>query len=128
MGVGSRGPLADPTLVTKLEIVLNADGTIAEVGVVHASGQILFDHGAWAAVYAGQPYPAAPDAIRSGDGRVYLRWTFKSIEPYCHVIQAERYILDNAPGSAAPAGSPAHDRASLLPSLPGATPPPPGGR
>ncbi len=123
-GVASNGALANPELETKLEIVLNRDGTIHEVGVVRQSGQILFDHGAFAAVHAGAPYPTAPDAILSGDGRVYLRWTFKRAEPFCLHTQAERYILDNAPSDAAPGrtgSAPAHGPA-VVPATPASTP------
>ncbi len=104
VGLAASGPLANPELETKLEIVLNRDGTIHQVGVVRQSGQILFDHGAFAAVHSGAPYPIAPDAILSGDGRVYFRWTFKRVEPFCHQILSERYILDNA-SEATPARS-----------------------
>ena len=54
------GALGDPTLVTKVEIVVNADGTLDRVGVVRSSGNLMYDFGAFNAVQRGAPYPRLP--------------------------------------------------------------------
>ncbi len=64
----------DPNLVTKVEIVLNSDGSLDRVGVVKSSGNIMYDFGAFNAVQRGAPYPVPPEKIRSPDGRVYIVW------------------------------------------------------
>jgi TonB family protein len=92
------GPFGDPNLRTLLEIVLNRDGSVHRVGVVRSSGLSMFDYGAYNAVMRGQPYPVAPDAILSGDGRVYMHWDFHREQPYCHQSHARPYILPDVSG------------------------------
>lgn len=92
--VGSS-QLADRSLMTRLEIVLNRDGSVHKIGVVNTSGALLFDHGAFMAVRRGQPYPEAPSAILSGDGRVYFHWGFYRNERQCGTFNARPYILPN---------------------------------
>ncbi|MCB9661789.1 MAG: TonB C-terminal domain-containing protein [Sandaracinaceae bacterium] len=92
------GPFGDPNLRTLLEIVLNRDGSVHRVGVVRSSGLSMFDYGAYNAVMRGQPYPVAPDAILSGDGRVYMHWDFHREQPYCHQSHARPYLLPNVRG------------------------------
>lgn len=87
----------DQNLVTRLEIVLEADGTLAAVGVVRSSGQILFDYAAYAAVKRGAPYPVAPAEIKSSDGRIYLQWDFKRDPMACHQLHARPFILEGLP-------------------------------
>lgn len=103
------GELADRSLVTKLELIFNADGTMHRVGVVETSGYLPFDYGAFEAVMRGQPYPAAPDAIKSGDGRVYVRWAFYRSERQCGTFNAEPYILPHPPGTPQTGGGPLVD-------------------
>lgn len=100
-GLPSAGsnPMADQSLVTKLEIIFNADGSLHRVGVVRSSGLLPFDFGSFDAVMRGQPYPTPPDAIKSGDGRVYLHWAFHRNGRQCGTWNAEPYILPNPPGS-----------------------------
>jgi hypothetical protein len=93
------GELADRSLRTKLELIFNADGTMHRVGVIETSGYTPFDYGAFEAVMRGQPYPEAPEAIRSGDGRVYVRWAFYRSERQCGTFNAEPYILPHPPGT-----------------------------
>jgi hypothetical protein len=97
-------PYQDPTLVTKLEIVLNRDGSVYRVGIVHSSGLLPFDFGAFNSVLRGQPYPPAPSEILSGDGRVYFHWGFYRNERQCGTFNAEPYILPN------PRGTPAREK------------------
>jgi hypothetical protein len=92
-------PHADRTLMTKLEIILNQDGSVHRVGVVRTSGLITFDYGAYRAVMRGQPYPAPPSSILSGDGRVYFHWGFYRNERQCGTFNAQPYILPHPPGS-----------------------------
>lgn len=101
----------DENLRTKLEVILNRDGSVYRVGVVETSGFMPYDYGAFAAVMRGQPYPSAPGSILSGDGRVYLHWAFYRNERQCGTFNAEPYILPHPPG--APTRSPGALRDSL---------------
>jgi len=94
-------PYSDPTLMTKLEIVLNRDGSVHRVGVARSSGLLPFDFGAFNSVLRAQPFPAAPDSILSGDGRVYFHWGFYKNQRQCGTFNAEPYILPNPPGTPA---------------------------
>jgi hypothetical protein len=92
-------PYQDPTLMTKLEIVLNRDGSVHRVGVVRSSGLLPFDFGAFNSVLRAQPYPPAPSSILSGDGRVYFHWGFYRNQRQCGTFNAEPYILPNPRGT-----------------------------
>ncbi|MGD8823328.1 MAG: hypothetical protein PVI24_00020 [Myxococcales bacterium] len=92
-------PYQDPTLMTKLEIVLNRDGSVYRVGVVRSSGLLPFDFGAFNSVLRAQPYPPAPSSILSGDGRVYFHWGFWRNQRQCGTFNAEPYILPNPRGT-----------------------------
>ena len=91
-------PYQDPTLMTKLEIVLNRDGSVHRVGVVRSSGLLPFDFGAFNSVLRGQPYPPPPSSILSGDGRVYFHWGFYRNQRQCGTFNAEPYIIPNPRG------------------------------
>jgi TonB family protein len=93
------GELGNPALVTKVEIVVNADGSLDRVGVVKSSGNLMYDFGAFNAVQRGGPYPPTPEKIRSPDGRVYLRWALHRNESQCGTWNAEPYILKTPPRS-----------------------------
>ena len=101
---GATSPFADRTLNSKLEIILNRDGTVHRVGVVKPSGFLLFDQGAFRSVMRGQPYPEPPASILSGDGRVYIHWGFYRNERQCGTFNAEPYILPNPPGGSRRSG------------------------
>lgn len=92
-------PYQDPTLMTKLEIVLNRDGSVYRVGVVRSSGLLPFDFGAFNSVLRAQPYPPAPSSILSGDGRVYFHWGFYRNQRQCGTFNAEPYIIPNPRGT-----------------------------
>jgi hypothetical protein len=100
----STSPFADPSLLTRLEIILNRDGTVHRVGVIKTSGFLPYDYGAWRAVMRGQPYPEPPLAILSGDGRVYMHWGFYRNHRQCGTFNAEPFILPNPPGVPTPGG------------------------
>jgi len=109
------GPYSDPTLVTRLEIIVNTDGTLHQVGVVKTSGYTPFDYGAWNAVTKAAPFPQPPTRILSGDGRVYLRWDFYNNERQCGTFNAEPFILPNPGGDPKPKPGPLHDRGTIPP-------------
>jgi len=90
-------PLNDMSLMTKLEIVVNGDGTVHKVTIVISSGNTVYDVAAINAVYEGEPYPEPPAELQSGDGRLYLRWAFYRNHSQCGVWNAEPYILPDPP-------------------------------
>lgn len=99
---------------TNLEIVLNpADGRIVRMGVTKASGTTVFDVNALEAVQRASPFGAAPNAIVSPDGNVYLHWEFHR-EPNlaCSTYFARPKMLRVAPQTAPP----------IIPLRPPATP------
>lgn len=96
-GLRPGGPMSDMTLQTRLEIILGGDGSVDRVGVVRTSGNLQFDLGAFTAVMDAVPFAEPPSSILSGDGNVYLHWTFKRNQPFCHVSHAAPYILPNPP-------------------------------
>ena len=98
-GLPLAGDLGNPDLVTKVEIVVNADGSLDRVGVVKSSGNMMYDFGAFNAVQRGAPYPPTPEKIRSPDGRVYLRWALHRNESQCGTWNAEPFILKTPPRS-----------------------------
>jgi TonB family protein len=104
------GPYGDRDLYTVLEIVINGDGTVHEVGIVKTSGFSPFDYGAFNAVMEASPYSAPPRQILSGDGRVYVRWGFYRNERQCGTFNAEPYILPNPKGTPAPGQGPLRDQ------------------
>jgi TonB family protein len=89
-------PYNNPSLITKLEIVLNADGTVHKVTVIRPSGFLPFDVAAIDTVYSAGPYAEPPRAIRSGNGKIYVHWTFHRDERQCGTAGVDYYILDNA--------------------------------
>ncbi|WP_181197933.1 TonB family protein, partial [Enhygromyxa salina] len=89
-------PLNDLNLWTKVEIVLNGDGTVDKVRTVHHSGNSSFDAAAREVVFATGPYPNPPKSIRSGNGKIYMHWAFHRNERACGTFGAQPYILDNA--------------------------------
>lgn len=109
-------PYQDPTLMTKLEIVLNRDGSVHRVGIVRSSGLLPFDFGAFNSVLRGQPYPPAPSSILSGDGRVYFHWGFYRNQRQCGTFNAEPYILPNPRGTRPQGPSDAPDWETVVPS------------
>ncbi len=117
-GIPVGSPMNDDTLNTKLEIVLNEDGTVYDVGIVHSSGVLTFDYGAFNAVMKAQPYPRAPKEILSGDARVYFHWGFYRNERQCGTFNAEPYILPDPP-KRAPRKDWLHDN----PTVPGTSTP-----
>jgi hypothetical protein len=96
-GRGASDPLNNPDLWTNLEVSLNTDGTVHKVTIVKTSGKTEFDVAAVDTVLSSAPYEETPEAIRSVDGRVYLRWGFYRNWRQCGTFNAEPYILDSVP-------------------------------
>jgi TonB family protein len=90
---GSDYPLNDPNLWVNLEISINPDGSLHKVTIAKTSGKTEFDVAAVDTVITAGPYEATPEAIRSVDGRIYLRWGFYRNWRQCGTFNAEPYIL-----------------------------------
>lgn len=88
---------ANPNMHTRLELGVDAQGSVHHVTVVATSGDTLFDLGAFEAVMGAQPFPVPPDAIQSPDGLVYLQWGFFRNHRQCGTFNARPYILADAP-------------------------------
>ena len=84
---------SDPRLAARLEIVVNRDGTLHRVGLVNPSRSEVFSQGAFQAVVRAQPFPAPPPEALSGDGRVYLHWSFHRNQMQCGTFRTELFAL-----------------------------------
>jgi hypothetical protein len=96
-GKGADYPLNNQNLWTNLEISVNADGTLHKVMIARTSGITEFDVAAVDAVLSAGPYDTTPEAIRSVDGRIYLRWGFYRNWRQCGTFNVEPYILTEVP-------------------------------
>lgn len=90
-------PLNNPDLWVNLEVSVNTDGTVHKVTIVKTSGKTEFDVAAIDVVLTSSPYETPPEAIRSSDGRVYLRWGFYRNWRQCGTFNVEPYILTDIP-------------------------------
>jgi TonB family protein len=90
-------PLNNPSLVAKLEIVLDQQGHVDRVNMVRSSGLTVYDAAAIDVVYSASPYPPPPPAILSGNGKVYIHWTFHRNEEACGTMGVDYFILNNGP-------------------------------
>jgi hypothetical protein len=100
-GLPGNHPLNDPTLVTKLEIVLDRDdGHVIKMGVVRTSGITAFDIAALDSVQRSSPFGKPPKAIVSPDGNVYFHWEFHRDPVFaCSTINARPFMLSTPPPS-----------------------------
>lgn len=87
----------DWTLWTKIEIVINPDGTVDKVNIARPSGVLAFDVAALDTVLSAGPFEAPPGVIRSADGKTYLHWSFHRDWRQCGTFGAEPYILTTPP-------------------------------
>lgn len=94
---GADYPLNDPNLWVNLEVSVNPDGTLHKVTIAKTSGKTEFDVAAVDTVITAGPYEATPEAIRSVDGRIYLRWGFYRNWRQCGTFNVEPYILTEVP-------------------------------
>jgi TonB family protein len=90
-------PLNDPNLWVNLEVSVNPDGTLHKVTIAKTSGKTEFDVAAIDTVISSAPFDSTPEAIRSVDGRVYLRWGFYRNWRQCGTFNVEPYILTEVP-------------------------------
>jgi hypothetical protein len=90
-------PLNDPNLWVNLEVSVNSDGSLHKVTIAKTSGKTEFDVAAIDTVISSAPFDATPEAIRSVDGRVYLRWGFYRNWRQCGTFNVEPYILTEVP-------------------------------
>ncbi|HVZ75147.1 MAG TPA: TonB family protein [Polyangia bacterium] len=95
--LGSSSPLNNPNLLTTLEMVLNADGTVDKVTVVKASGYTPYDAAAIDTAFSAGPYPDPPREIRSKNGKIYVHWRFYRDARQCATSGVDTFILDNPP-------------------------------
>lgn len=89
--------LNNPDLMVNLEMALNTDGSVHKVTIAKTSGNTQFDVAAVDTVLSAGPYESTPEAIRSVNGRVYLRWAFYRNWRQCGTFNAEPYILTEVP-------------------------------
>ncbi|MEO6772582.1 MAG: hypothetical protein ABI467_06105 [Kofleriaceae bacterium] len=94
---GADYPLNNPDLWVNLEISVNPDGTLHKVTIAKTSGKTEFDVAAVDTVISAGPYETTPEAIRSVDGRIYLRWGFYRNWRQCGTFNVEPYILTSVP-------------------------------
>ncbi|MBS1121042.1 MAG: hypothetical protein H6Q90_3270 [Deltaproteobacteria bacterium] len=102
---GSDYPLNNPDLWTNLEVSVNPDGSVHKVTIAKTSGKTEFDIAAVDTVMSAAPFDPTPEAIRSVNGRIYLRWGFYRNWRQCGTFNVEPYILtdvaDDGPDSGA---------------------------
>ncbi|MBP6630774.1 MAG: TonB family protein [Kofleriaceae bacterium] len=101
-GKGSGHPLNDFELVSTIELSINPDGSVHKATIARTSGKLEFDVAALDTVLTAAPYDETPDAIRSVDQRVYLRWAFNRNWRQCGTFNVEPYILTDIPGGIEP--------------------------
>lgn len=92
-----RQPMNDMKLWTMVEMVLLPDGKVDKATIVRPSGILTFDVAALDTVFSASPYPPAPRAIRSSDGKVYLHWRFHRDQRQCGTFGVDPYILTKPP-------------------------------
>jgi TonB family protein len=85
------------TLWTKIEIVVNQDGSIDKVNIARPSGVLPFDVAALDTVLSSGPFEPPPEQIRSADGKTYVHWAFHRDWRQCGTFGAEPYILTTPP-------------------------------
>lgn len=103
-GLPANNPISDTNIYTVVEVALSPeDGKLLKAGVVHHSGVTAFDLGALDSIGRAAPFGKAPKEIVSYNGRVYLHWTFRRNENYCHHGAAAPFLLapPKDPGSSA---------------------------
>jgi hypothetical protein len=100
-GLPGNHPLNDPTLVARLEIVLDRDdGHVIKMGIVRTSGITAFDIAALDSVQRSSPFGKPPKAIVSPDGNVYFHWEFHRDPVFaCSTINARPFMLTVPPPS-----------------------------
>lgn len=90
-------PLNNPDLWVNLEVSVNPDGTVHKVTIAKTSGKTEFDVAAVDTVLSSAPFEPTPEAIRSVNGKIYLRWGFYRNWRQCGTFNVEPYILTDVP-------------------------------
>lgn len=93
----SNYPLNNMDLWVNLEVAVNPDGSVHKVTIAKTSGLTEFDVAAVDTVLSSAPYEPTPEAIRSVNGKVYLRWGFYRNWRQCGTFNVEPYILTDVP-------------------------------
>jgi TonB family protein len=96
-GKPATHPLNNPDLWTNLEIAVNPDGSVHKVTIAKTSGKTEFDVAAVDTVLSAGPYEPTPEAIRSVNGKIYLRWGFYRNWRQCGTFNVEPFILTDVP-------------------------------
>jgi TonB family protein len=76
-------PLNDPSRVAEADLVVAADGKLLAAKVTKPSGFAGFDDAIPEVLRDSSPFPAPPQAVRSDDGNLHMRWTFARDERRC---------------------------------------------
>ena len=92
-GKPASNEMNDWKLHTKLEIIINPDGTVDKVNIAKPSGVLTFDAAAIDTILTAGPFEAPPDVIRSADGKTYMHWNFHRDWRQCGTFGAEPFIL-----------------------------------
>jgi hypothetical protein len=102
-GLPANHPMNEPSLMARLEIVLDRDdGHVIRMGVVRTSGITAFDIAALDSVQRASPFGKPPKAIVSPDGNVYFHWEFHRDPVFaCSTINAKPFML-NTPAPTEP--------------------------
>ncbi len=89
-------PLNNMNLMSKIEIVLNPNGSVDKAGIVVSSGEFLFDVAAASVINAAAPFLPTPQVLRSYDNKVYLHWRFYRGNRQCGTFGVDKFILNGS--------------------------------
>jgi TonB family protein len=93
-----KTPYDDHTIWTRVEIVVNPDGTLHKATIVKSSGVSGFDVAAVDSVMTAAPFQTTPKEIRSPNGKVYVHWEFhRNPDDACGTFNVQPFILTKAP-------------------------------
>lgn len=98
----ASSPMNNFDLFVVIEMSINPDGSVYKTTIAKTSGILDFDVAALDTVLSSGPYEETPEAIRSVDQRVYLRWGFYRNWRQCGTFNVEPYILTDIPGGIEP--------------------------
>lgn len=86
--------LQQPSLATTVGLIIRGrDGHVLRRSVLRSSGSTAFDISALSAIDLASPFAAAPVAIHSPDGNVYIHWELRRDQMACSTMQAHPYLL-----------------------------------
>ena len=69
-------PLNDARLASRIEFVVESDGSLTDVVVIKKSGLAAYDAAALEVLADAAPVPVPPEGVRGDDGVVRVRWLF----------------------------------------------------